>query len=271
MTIAGPDAVPSCEIRDLSYRYGSVAALHDISIRIQPGESVALIGPSGAGKTTLLRLTAGLFHPKVGVVHLMGHPIADMRPGRKLAELVGMMQQQLDLIPQLAVKHNVQAGYLGRWGILRSLAALALPIESPSARDAARRVGLEDRFTTRVGRLSGGEQQRVALARLVAQDPYLYLADEPVSALDPALADDLLALLREVVINPDGDKEILRTVIGSVHQPELALRHFDRVIALKAGRIAFDKPSDDVSESDLERLYELGSRSTDSEPETATR
>jgi len=172
-----------------------------------------------------------------------------------------MMQQQLDLIPQLAVKHNVQAGYLGRWGILRSLAALALPIESPSARIAVRRVGLEDRFNVRVGRLSGGEQQRVALARLIAQDPDVFLADEPVSALDPVLADDLLGLLREVAsTSKDGDR-LPRTLIASVHQPELALLHFDRMVALKEGRIAFDKPSNEVSTSDLQQLYELESRS----------
>jgi len=261
VTVSRLTTIPSCEITHLDYRYRSVLALKGISLRIEPGESVALVGPSGAGKTTLLRLIAGLLQPQVGTVCLTGLPIADMKPGRKLSELVGMMQQQLDLIPQLAVKHNVQAGYLGRWGILRSLAALALPIESPSARIAVRRVGLEDRFNVRVGRLSGGEQQRVALARLIAQDPDVFLADEPVSALDPVLADDLLGLLREVAsTSKDGDR-LPRTLIASVHQPELALLHFDRMVALKEGRIAFDKPSNEVSTSDLQQLYELESRS----------
>ncbi|MCH8235037.1 MAG: ATP-binding cassette domain-containing protein [Chloroflexi bacterium] len=258
--------VAACEIVDVGYDYGSAMALQGVSLRIEPGESIALIGPSGSGKTTLLRVIAGLLKPQRGTVHIMGRPIAGMKFGRELAGLVGMMQQQLDLVPQLAVKHNIQAGNLGRWGALRSIAALAFPVQSPNARDAARRVGLEDRFTTRVARLSGGEQQRVALARLLVQDPDVMLADEPVSALDPALANDLLALLCDIASEQPGPSGATRTLIASVHQPDLALRYFDRVVALRSGRIVFDKPSAEVAEDDLEQVYALAERRTKKRP-----
>ena len=273
MTDTPSSEIAACSLVDVEYRYGVTNALRGVSLRVAPGESVALIGPSGAGKTTLLRVIAGLFQPSAGAVEVMGRSLAGLRPGRELAGLVGMMQQQLDLVLQLAVKHNVQAGYLGRWGTLRSLAALAFPIESTGARNAIRRVGLEDRIATRVGRLSGGEQQRVALARLLVQDPDLVLADEPVSALDPALADDLLALLRDLVSDRPGERPgesmAPRALIASVHQPELALRHFDRIIAMRSGQIAFDKPADDVTEKDLDLVYSLVARAPTPEPAAA--
>ena len=105
--------VAACEIVDVGYDYGSAMALQGVSLRTEPGESIALIGPSGSGKTTLLRVIAGLPKPQCGTVHIMGRPIVGMKFGKELAGLVGMMQQQLDLVPQFAVKHNIQAGNLG--------------------------------------------------------------------------------------------------------------------------------------------------------------
>jgi phosphonate transport system ATP-binding protein len=149
------------------------------------------------------------------------------------------------------VRHNVQAGALGRWGLLRSAAALLLPLEHPPAREAVRRVGLSTVSATRVADLSGGEQQRVAIARLLVQDPAVLLADEPVASLDPARADQLLALLRGMA-DDDG-----RTLVASLHAPELARRHFDRVVGLRDGRIVFDLPPAQVTDDVLEGLYRL--------------
>lgn len=127
--------------------------------------------------------------------------------------------------------------------MLRSLAALVLPLEYPPARDVAARLGLGELFGQRVAELSGGEAQRVALARLLVQDP------EPVASVDPALADELLALLCELA------RVHGRTVVASLHAPELARRHFDRVVGLRRGEVAFDLPAGQVSGDILGELY----------------
>jgi phosphonate transport system ATP-binding protein len=231
--------------------YDGAVAVGPVSLRVAAGEAVALVGPSGAGKTSLLRVLAGQLVPSGGAVRLAGREPARL-PRAELPRRVGLVSQRLDLIPQLSVKHNVQAGALGRWGLLRSLAALVLPLEHPPARDAATRVGLGELFAQRVAELSGGEQQRVALARLLVQDPAIVLADEPVASLDPALADDLLALLRRLV------RERGRTLVTSLHTPDLARRHFDRLVGLRDGRVAFDLPTREVTDDVLRALYRRG-------------
>jgi phosphonate transport system ATP-binding protein len=226
------DDVAACELHDVTVVYGNRTIVGPVSVRIASGEAVALVGPSGAGKTTLLRVLAGQVRPTDGQLWL-----------------VGLVPQRLDLIPQLTVKHNVQAGALGRWGTLRALAALVLPLEHPPARDAVARMGLSELYHQRVADLSGGEQQRVAVARLLVQDPALVLADEPVASLDPALADDVLALLRDLARERD------HTLVASLHAPDLARRHFDRIIGLREGCVVFDLPPRKVTADVLDALY----------------
>lgn len=242
----------ACSLRGVSRSFAGAVALRDVDLDIPIGQTVALVGPSGAGKTTLLRILGGLGEPDHGDVLIHGRQLADVRQAADRPTIVGMMQQSFDLVPQLSVKHNVQAGLLGRWSLLRSLAALVLPVEHPVARRTLARLGLDDRLHDRVGLLSGGEQQRVALARLLVQDPAILLADEPISSLDPALSDDLLGLLVGLA-QAQG-----RTVIVSLHEPAFALRHFERIIALRSGRLAFDRPAGEVTRDDLEALYALG-------------
>ncbi|MBW3543351.1 MAG: sulfatase-like hydrolase/transferase, partial [Planctomycetes bacterium] len=194
------------------------AAREALCWSVPRGQAVALVGPSGAGKTSLLRLLAGQLAPATGTVSVGGRDLSLLRSRRELPTLVGLLPQQLDLVPQLSVKHNVQAGALGRWSALRSLGALVLPLEHPPARAAVARLGLADRFADRVADLSGGEQQRVALARALVQDAALVLADEPVASLDPARAEHLLVLLRSAA-RQDG-----RTLVTSLHDPTLARR-----------------------------------------------
>lgn len=242
----------ACSLRGVSRSFAGAAALREVALDVPVGQTVALIGPSGAGKTTLLRIIGALGEPDRGDVLLAGRPLADVRRAGDRPTVVGMMQQSFDLVPQLSVKHNVQAGLLGRWSLARSLAALVLPLEHSATRRTLARLGLDDRIHDRVGLLSGGEQQRVALARLLVQDPAILLADEPISSLDPALSDDLLGLLIGLA------KARGRTVIVSLHEPAFALRHFERIIALRRGRIVFDRPADEVAQEDLEDLYALG-------------
>lgn len=244
-------APPACELDGVTVSYGAEVAVGPVSLRVEPGEAVALVGPSGAGKTTVLRVLAGTVRPAGGSVRLAGWDLDGLRGRADLPRLVGMLPQGLDLVPQLSVKHNIQAGTLGRWGFARSLAALVLPLEHPPARAAARRLGVEPLFTRRVAELSGGEQQRVALARLLVQDPALVLADEPVASLDPARADDLLALLCEAA------RERGRTLVASLHTPDFARRHFDRIVGLRDGRVTFDLPPAAVTAEVLERVYRL--------------
>ena len=241
----------AAELDGVSVAYRGQVAVGPVSLTVGSGEAVALVGPSGAGKTTLLRLLAGHVLPTTGRAFVAGRDPAAPSARRELPRLVGLLPQSLDLVPQLSVRHNVQAGALGQWGVLRSLAALLLPFEHPAARVAAERVGLAHRWQQRVADLSGGEQQRVALARLLVQDPALLLADEPVAALDPGRADDLLGLLRATA-RSDG-----RALVVSLHRPDLARRHVDRVVALRSGRVVFDLPPARVSTELLEDLYRL--------------
>lgn len=242
---------PAAVLTAATVVYGSLAAVGPLSLTIEAGQAVALVGPSGSGKTSLLKLLAGQVEPAAGRVTVAGRDLARSRGRRELPRLVGLLPQRLDLVPQLSVKHNVQAGALGRWGVLRSLGALLLPVEHPAARAAVTRMGLGSRFEDRVADLSGGEQQRVALARLLVQDPALVLADEPVSSLDPARADQLLGLLRTAA-REDG-----RTLVTSLHDPELARRHVDRIIGLRDGRVQFDLPPHRVTPDLLSALYRL--------------
>ena len=251
--VPGPGVVraDACVLDRVTVTYGGRPAVGPVSLTVPAGQAVALVGPSGAGKTTLLRVVAGQVAPSTGTVALAGRDPGRTRGRTELPGLVGLLPQRLDLVPQLSVRHNVQAGALARWGVLRSLAALLLPLEHPPAVEAVRRVGLSELSAARVADLSGGEQQRAAIARLLVQDPALLLADEPVASLDPARADQLLGLLRGMA-GEDG-----RTLIASLHSPELACRHFERVVGLRDGRVVFDLPPERVTPEVLEPLYRL--------------
>ena len=248
---AGRPPADACRLDDVTVAFGGRTVLGPVDLAVPAGSAVALVGPSGAGKTTLLRVLAGQLAPTTGAVALAGRDLASLRDRTELPGLVGLLPQRLDLVPQLSVRHNVQAGALGRWGVLRSLAALLLPLEHPPVAEAVRRVGLSELSAARVADLSGGEQQRAALARLLVQDPSLLLADEPVASLDPTRADQLLALLRGRA-GEDG-----RTLVASLHSPELARRHFDRVLGLRDGQVVFDLPPASLTADVLEPLYRL--------------
>lgn len=232
-------------------RYRDLVALAPLSLTIRSGERVALMGPSGGGKSTLLGLLAASLHPDHGRVTIAGQPTTTLRPGRDLARLVGVMPQGVALVPSLAVVHNVLAGRLGEWGLVRSLASLLVPREIDAVHAALDRVGIAEKLWQRTDRLSGGEHQRVALARLLIQHPRAVLADEPVSAVDPARAEDLIALMVALAAEQG------QTLIASLHAVPLGLRYFDRIIALRGGRLVFDRPAAAVTPAHLAALYDL--------------
>ena len=230
---------------------GDKFLLRDLSLQIAPGELVALIGPSGAGKTTLLRLCAGVLWPSSGNVTVLGQETGKLA-GRRLRRLrtqVGFLYQSDNLVPGLRVAHNVLMGRLGHWSLLRSLWSLLRPQELERAHAALQRVELGDRLWALPGQLSGGEQQRVAIARLLLQDPRVVLADEPVSALDLRLGRDVIRLLTGIA------RERQATMLVSLHSLELLGEGFDRVVALRDGQLLWQGPPTALSRQLLREVY----------------
>lgn len=222
----------------VSHAFAGTEVVRGVSLTIERGQRVALIGPSGAGKTTLLRLMAGVLRPTAGGVQLLGEDTRRLR-GARLREIrrrVGFLYQHDNLIPQLRVVHNVAMGRLGRWGRLRALWSLLWPQEIDAIEAALHHVELRDRVWDYPTALSGGEGQRVAIARLLLQDPDLVLADEPASSLDVRLAGDVVTRLCRLARERD------QGLVVSLHALELLGDHFDRVVALREGRICWEGP-----------------------------
>ena len=231
--------------------YGSTPALAGVDLTVDAGERVAVVGASGAGKSTLLGLANGSVLPSAGSVQVLGADPTALR-GRALRQLrarVGTVHQHLELVGQLRVVHNVNAGRLSSWPAWRAAWSLARPQGLPAVLDALTRVELADRVFERTDRLSGGQRQRVAVARLLVQRPELVLADEPASALDPVLADRTLELLAELATDRGG------ALVASLHDPALALRHCTRVVGLAAGRVVLDAPAHALTVGDLTAFY----------------
>lgn len=239
------------EAKNISKHFEGKIALSSLSFSIEQGELVALIGPSGAGKTTLLNSIAGLVPIQNGELIIDSHPISAYKKSKIFAKKVGVIRQQFDLIGSIAVIHNVLAGRLAEWGVIKSLFSLLVPQEKEVALKALDRVGLSDKIHEITSTLSGGEQQRVAMARLMVQKPEVVLADEPVASLDPARAEDVLAMLIKIV------SEQKQTLITSIHSVEYARKYFTRIIALKNGEILFDLPTEKVTDDLLRDLYRL--------------
>lgn len=249
-------AGPVVRLTGVSRRFGDRAALAELDLDIHRGERVALLGSSGAGKSTLLSLLNGSVRPSEGTVELLDERPDQLgtRARRRLQARIGTVHQRLDLVEQVRVLHNVNAGRLGRMSTATALRSLVWPAGMSEVRGVLEQVGLGWAVHERTERLSGGERQRVAIARLLLQRPELVLADEPVSSLDPARAAEILRLLTEV-----GEQQgaAAPTLVVSLHQPALARAHCTRAIGLREGRIAFDVAARDLAEHHLEELYVL--------------
>ena len=228
-----------------------MAALASVSMTVNEGDRVALVGPSGAGKSTLLSLLNSSMSPTEGEVWVLGRSLSGLsaRQRRQVQRQIGTVYQQHNLVGNLAVIHNVNAGHLGRWPLWKALWSLVWPQQVKEARQALLQLGLADKLYARTERLSGGQQQRVALARVLVQDPAIVLADEPVASVDPARSHDIMTQLVSLGQN--------RTLVVSLHNVELARTYCDRIIGLRQGRILFDLPSAEVSDEQLAALYDL--------------
>lgn len=227
-------------------------ALRGISLSAAPGERIALIGPSGAGKTSLLSLLATAQRASRGHCRVLDFAVTPTSTVNRLHALrprLGLIHQAPPLPGRQRVVTAVLAGRLGRWPLWKSLASLLYPLDIPGARDALARVELADKLFARCDQLSGGQLQRVGIARMLYQQPDLILADEPVSALDPTLAQATIQLLVADA------RARGATLIASLHAVDLALGHFSRIVGVRAGRIAFDLPAPQVTDSLLHELY----------------
>lgn len=238
-------------LHNVSIAFEQKPILSNLSFEVKQGEVVALVGASGSGKSTLMNAVMRAVPLQTGQILLNQQPIQHYRNPKHFALQVGMLHQQYHLVNQLSVLDNVLAGRLNQWGFWRSLLSLIRPQEKHLAEQALDSVGLFAKLHQSTNELSGGEQQRVAIARLLVQNPKLILADEPISALDPVNAQQVLALLTSLA------RQQNKTLIATMHAIDYAKSYFDRMIGIHQGKILFDLAPKDVSQDLLNQLYGL--------------
>ncbi len=240
-------------ISSLTKRFGSVIALSKVSLDIKQGEIIALIGSSGSGKTTLLKLLNAQHKAEEGIIKLSGQSFDSLSQSqlRKARSKIAFIPQDLGLVKNLKVFQNIFLGKVGHVGTLRMLWRFILPPkkEIQQVHQLLERTGIPEKLYFETSQLSGGQQQRVAVARSLYQGAHTILADEPISAVDPARARSLIKLLIAI------SKENNLTLIMSIHNIKLAQEFFPRLIGLKNGVILFDGSA--VDESKLAELYQL--------------
>ena len=261
-----PRMPPLLSIKHLVKTYPSgTRALDGITLDVQRGEFVVLIGLSGSGKSTLLRCINRLVDPTSGTVTFDGIDVtaADRVAMRHVRRRIGMIFQQFNLVRRSSVFSNVLAGRLGYMSTWRTLASRPTSSDVAAAFENLGRVGIADRAFSRADALSGGQQQRVGIARALMQKPELMLADEPVASLDPATSHSVMKYLEEI------NKKDGITVVCSLHFLSLARRYGTRVIALKAGQVAFDGRPAEIDERRFKDIYGEDAEEVEIGPGTA--
>lgn len=230
-----------------------VPVLSNVTFAIPKGQAVSLIGSNGAGKSTLLRCCMHLIEPDQGTVYLFGQPLQAQSPAslRALRSRVGFVFQKHNLVPRLSALSNVLHGALPRAPLGRAwFQGLAPKALREEAMHCLERVGLADHARKRADHLSGGQSQRVAVARALMQRPRFLVADEPAASLDPVSGDEVMGVFADLVAQ-DG-----LTLLFTSHDLTHALRYAHRVIALHQGRIALDTLTQQTDAVALRALYE---------------
>ena len=257
---AAPASAPwAIRMRDVGVRYSNgVVALKSITLDIEPGEMVSVVGLSGSGKSTLIRTINGLVPISSGTLAVGDHHLETAK-GRELRRLrgeIGMIFQGFNLAGRTSVLNNVLVGRLAHTPTWRTLLGLHRASDKQIAYDALDRVGILAKAWDRASSLSGGQQQRVAIARALSQEPRLVLADEPVASLDPPTAHAVMRDLRRI------NQDLGITVLTNLHLVDLARAYGTRIIGLRAGEIVYDGPVDTATDAVFEGIY---GRSIDAE------
>jgi len=238
------------KIRGLTKRYGAFDALKGIDLDVKQGEFLVVLGPSGAGKSTLLRCINRLADPTSGDIHIDGKLArSDAASLRRLRCQVAMIFQHYNVVPRLSVQKNVLTGRLGAMPSVLSWLQLFPRKDVEIALECLRRVELEDKAELRTDTLSGGQKQRVGIARALAQQPKIILADEPVASLDPKTSRTVLNYLRQA------SRELGITVVCNLHQIDYAKEFGERIVGVSAGQIVFEGGPDQLTGDVLHRIY----------------
>ena len=225
--------------------------LKNVSLEIEQGEFVAIIGLSGAGKSTLIRTINRVHDITEGTLTVDGVNVNDLK-GKSLRQFrrnIGMIFQSFNLITRTTVLNNVLTSNIPDLSFWRVLLGAYPKEQKVIALEALDKVGILDKAYTRCDQLSGGQQQRVALARTLAQQPKIMLADEPVAALDPVTARQVMDDFKRI------NKEMNISVLINIHHVDLALEYCDRVIGIRAGEVVYDGPSKEVTQEVLDQIY----------------
>ena len=241
------------QIEDLSKQFGTTFAVRNVSLQIEPGSFVGVIGRSGAGKSTLLRMINRLSDPSSGRILFKGRDVSALRGSqlRLWRRSCAMIFQQFNLVGRMDVLTNVLTGRLAHASHLRSLFNIWSDTDKAIALTALEQFDMAGLAAQRVDQLSGGQQQRVAICRALVQEPDIILADEPIASLDPrntkAVMDALLRINKYFGI----------TVLCNLHSLDLARTYCDRLVGMSAGKVVFDAPPAALTESVARELYGL--------------
>jgi phosphonate transport system ATP-binding protein len=235
----------------VSRRFGEQAAVSDVSLTIEPGSFVAVIGRSGAGKSTMLRMINRLVEPSQGRILFGGMDVTQLRGQalHKWRSRAAMIFQQFNLAPRLDVLTNVLVGMSQEVPQVRRLLRLYWTHERLRAAERLDELGLLDKALARAERLSGGEQQRVAIVRALLQSPDIILADEPIASLDPRNSTIVMDTLRQI----NRDRGI--TVLCNLHSLNVARTYADRIVGLRSGRVVFDGPAESLTPAAITEIY----------------
>lgn len=239
--------------------------LSGVNLSIGKGEFVGIVGLSGAGKSTLIRAVNGLVPHTAGTLRV-GEITVDPKSKSKLRRLrsnVGMIFQSFNLVSRISVLNNVLTGRSAYTPTWRSLLGWYRAADKEIAFQSLERVGIVDKAYSRASALSGGQQQRVAIARVLAQDPEVILADEPVASLDPPTAHKVMRDLRRI------QQDLGITCIVNMHHLDLARSYADRIIGMRAGEVVFDGPVEEATDAVVEEVYQRSLTAEDASPLTA--